>query len=164
MLLECLVAIMLTGLLLFATISAYYEFTHKNQLSILVNDLTNTLEYARNSAITLHTNIIFCANNGEGACGSNWQNGQLILNENDQKVLRELPLMPSGYHLFWRSTLGDSVALRWRSDGFTRGQQGSFFICGRKDHFASSAQIIILRTGRLRVETGVIAGCDDLMN
>jgi len=150
------------GLLLFATIGAYREFTNKNQLATLVTDLTTALEYARASAITSHADIIFCANNREGGCGSNWQNGQLILNENKAQVLRELPAMPGGYHLFWRSTLGDSVALRWRSDGFTRGQQGSFFICGRKDHPASSAQIIILRTSRLRVVTGIISGCDEM--
>lgn len=153
----------LTGLLLLASASAYREFTARNQLSILLNDLTDALAYARASAITLHTPIIFCAKGDSNTCGSNWQNGQLILNENNQTVLRVLPPMPNGYRLSWRSTLGASANLRWRSDGFTQGQQGSFFICGRKGHSASSAQIIILRTSRLRVVTGVVSGCDDLM-
>lgn len=150
-----MVVIALFSVLLFSTLAAYREFTQKNQLSVLVNDLTHALNYARASAITLQAGITFCANNGIGACGSDWQKGQIILNESNQAVLYELPALPSGYHLFWRSTLGDSADLRWRSDGFTRGQQGSFFVCGRKEHHERSAQIIILRTGRIRVEMGV---------
>lgn len=154
-----MIVIILLGLLLFATASAYREFTARNQLSTLVNNLTNALDYARASAVTSHTGITFCADGGDGMCGSNWHNGQLILNDNNHRVLRSLPPIPNGYRLFWRSTLGESADLRWRSDGLTRGQQGSFFICTRKGHFVSSAQIIILRTSRWRVVTGVVSGC-----
>jgi len=136
---------------------AYREFVHQNQLSTLVNTLTDALEYARDEAITLDTTITLCPKNAEGSCGSNWQQGQLIIDKENQRVLRVLHAMPKQYQLLWKSTLGDSSHLQWRSDGFTRGQQGSFFICATK---GPSAQIIILRTGRLRVVTGKISRCE----
>ncbi len=141
--------------LLFSAATAYRAFISKNQLSALVNQFTDALEYARDTAITAHTTVTLCAKGNNDHCGFHWQNGQLILNEKTQHVLRVLSAMPNQYQLLWRSTLGDSDALRWRSDGFTRGQQGSFYICGKK----LSAQIIVLRTGRLRVVTGEIVGC-----
>jgi len=130
----------------------YCEFMSRNQLNALVDQLTDALEFARDSAITMHTSVIFRPKN------SDWQNGQLILNNENQNVLRELPAMPSDYHFYWRSTLGDSNQLRWRSSGFTRGQQGSFFICGQ----TQSAQIILLRTGRYRVVYGGSGICNQL--
>lgn len=146
-LLECLVVIALSCLFLFSAAFAYREFINKNQLTALVNQFTDALEYARNTAITSGDTIILCPKNKNDSCGLNWQTGQLILDKHNQRVLRLLPAMPEGYRLLWKSTLGDSTQLQWRSDGFTRGQQGSFWFCGRN----SSAQIIILRTGRWRV-------------
>src|SRR3990167_3099997 len=150
-LIECLIVITLSCILLFSAAMAYREFISKNQLSTLVNQFTDALEYARDAAITTQSTVAFCPRNKDETCGSNWQNGQLIVDEKNKNVLRELPTMPSQYRLYWRSTLGDSSELRWRATGFTRGQQGSFLICADQSHHAVSAQIIILRTGRLRV-------------
>ena len=134
--------------------AAYREFVCQNQLKVLIDRFTDAFEFARDSAITTHSTIIFCAKNTDNACGTHWNNGQLILNKSTQNILHELPEMPNTYTLHWRSSLGYSADLRWQADGFTRGQQGSFFICG-----PLSAQIIILRSGRWRVVTGEIAGC-----
>lgn len=158
-LLECLIAIAISCILLFSAITAYQTWMQKNQLTTLVDQFTDALEYARDSAITLQSTIIFCPDHGDGTCGSHWSAGQIIMSEKNQRVLRILPAMPNQYHLYWRSTLGDSTELRWRTDGFTRGQQGSFLICSSQQHHAKSAQIIILRTGRLRVVMGKITAC-----
>lgn len=160
-LIECLLVIALSCILLFSAVMAYRAFINKNQLSTLVEKLSDALAYARDAAITLQSTITFCPKNEDGTCGSNWQKGQWIIDEKNQNVLRVLPAVPSQYHFFWRSTLGDFTALQWRSNGFTRGQQGSFFICGRKGYDALSARVIILRTGRIRVEMGKISGCND---
>lgn len=158
-LLECLIVIALSCILLFSAAMAYQTFIDKNRLSMLVDQFTDALEYARDAAITTQSTVAFCPRNKDETCGSNWQNGQLIVDEKNQSVLRVLSAIPNQYHLYWRSTLGDSSELRWRATGFTRGQQGSFFICADQSHHAMSAQLIILRTGRLRVVMGKIAGC-----
>lgn len=157
-LLECLIAMTLLVILLFSSIASYRYFVAKNQLNELVDQLTDALTYARDQAITSHTTITLCPDQGDMQCGANWQGGLLIWDEKNQRVFRRLPAMPAMFYLKWKSTLNDSVLLRWRSDGFTRGQQGSFYICAQSDN-APSAQIIILRTGRLRVVISKMTSC-----
>ena len=149
-LLECLITLALTLILFSATLMTYHHFVNKNQLSVLVNQLTDALDFARDSAITTHQTMTLCAQETENSCGTNWEKGQLILDQ-QHKTVRILPAPPMNFNFDWRSTLGESDKLRWRSDGFTEGQQGSFFIRGQ----GQSAQIIVLRTGRWRVVWGV---------
>lgn len=146
-LLECIFVIVLTIILLLSVLTSYRHFVCEQEVTVLVDRVTTALTFARDSAITQHATIMLCAKNNAHQCGSDWQNGQLIINRDTQKIIRELPKLSNNYRLYWRSTLDDSTALVWRPDGFTRGQQGSFFICGK----SISAQIIILRTGRWRV-------------
>lgn len=147
-LLECLITLTLLVILSAALLVSYRSFAANNQLIVSVNNLVNALQYARDSAITLHTHIIFCAKDHD-ACGTDWQNGQLIINGDDYTVLRVLPALPHDVQLSWRSSLGKSADLRWRPSGFTDGQQGSFFLYSSAS--AEAAKIVVLRTGRLRV-------------
>lgn len=156
-LIECLVVMAISLILLFSASMAYREFIHQHQLSTLVNDFCDALEYARDEAMTLDTTITLCPKNSADHCGSDWRQGQLIFDTKNQRVLRVLPALPKQYQFKWKSTLGDSSHLQWRADGFTRGQQGSFFICALT---GPSAQIIILRTGRLRRIIGKIPACE----
>jgi type IV fimbrial biogenesis protein FimT len=157
-LLECLIAMALLVILLFSSVAAYRYFVSKNELNALVDQLTDALVYARDQAITSHTTITLCPNQADAHCGVNWEGELIIWDEKNQRVFRRLPAIPAMFYLKWKSTLNDSARLRWRSDGFTRGQQGSFYICAQSDD-APSAQIIILRTGRLRVVIGKMTSC-----
>lgn len=144
-----------------AAAMSYQTFIRRNQLYFLIETITSNLAFAQNEAISLHTTIAFCPKGEKGTCGFDWSQGQLIVNARDNTVLRELPTLPQRFQLDWKSSLGKSSELLWRDDGFTDGQQGSFYVCDQSDHFGQSAQIIVLRTGRLRVVTGVIAGCSE---
>lgn len=155
---ECLIVIALCSILIFSALISYRTFFSDNQLTILTDTLEDVLHYARYAAITIRTDIKLCARDPDNTCGSDWQNGQLVINANNARVLRVFSALPKQFQLFWESTLGESADLEWNPDGFTHGQQGSFFICAR-DKAALSAKIIILRTGRLRSETGHFAQC-----
>lgn len=157
-LLECVIVLLLSSILLLSSVLSYQFFIGKKQVTALVNQIVSALQYARLTAMTTQTIITFCPQGLQNTCGSQWQHGQLILDEKNQQVFRVLSPLPPHYQLIWKSTLGESDALRWRSNGFTFGQQGSFFIC---TPHAESAQIIILRTGRIRTEVGSISACDD---
>ena len=161
-LLECLIAIALSAIIFFSSVMAYRQLVERHELTTLVDHLMSALQYARYTAMTTQATITFCPKGKNDQCGTHWQAGQLIMDQKSQHVFRELPPMPKNECLFWRSTLGESNALRWRADGFTRGQQGSFFIESKKKSQTLFAKIIILRTGRLRSEVGrwgSVIGC-----
>lgn len=149
----------LMATLFFSCLLAYQHITNRFRLSSWVNNFVSALHFARVTAMTSHTTITLCARDSKNTCGSNWQAGQLVLDENNQHVFRVLSAVPNGYELTWKSTLGQSDALRWRANGFTRGQQGSFLLCSDQQHDNLSAQIIILRTGRVRSVIGKIPEC-----
>lgn len=158
-LLEFIIVISLMATMLLSSVAAYRTFIEKNQLTSIVNNLISALQFARFTAMTSQRTITFCAQGVDNQCGSNWQRGQIILDEKNETVLRYVDVLSSGYQLLWKSTLGESDALRFRANGFTRGQQGSFLICNKTKPHAPSARIVILRTGRLRSVVGKIVGC-----
>lgn len=153
-----MIVIVLSSILIFSAVISYQTFFSDNQLTVLVNQVKGALRYARYAAITMNANVRLCAKDTDNTCGVNWQEGLLVLNDDNQAVLRIFSAMPAGFQGVWRSTLGDSSDLRWRPTGFTRGQQGSFFICAQ-NKAALSAKIVILRTGRLRSEVGRFLEC-----
>jgi type IV fimbrial biogenesis protein FimT len=145
--------------ILLSSVAAYRDFMEKNQLVATVNRLVGALRFARMTAMTSQQTMAFCPQGDHQQCGEDWQRGQIVVNEKKQRVLRFFPALPVGYQLQWKSTLGESDALRFRADGFTRGQQGSLFICRHFGAHPLSARIVILRTGRLRSEMGYIPQC-----
>lgn len=147
------------GMMLLSSVVAYRAFIEKNQLTNIVNNIVSALQFARFTAMTSQRTITLCAQGVDNQCGSDWQRGLFILDEKNQSILRYVDSLPSGYQLQWKSTLGETDALRFRANGFTRGQQGSFLICNKTKPSAPSARIVILRTGRVRSEVGEIVGC-----
>lgn len=147
------------AILLLSSVVGYRAFIEKNQLTTIVNTLVSVLQFARLEAMVSHHTITVCPRGRDNQCGLNWQQGQIILDEKNKTVLRYMAALPSHYQLRWKSTLGETHALRFCANGFTRGQQGSFLICNKEKPPALSARIVIVRTGRLRSEMGKIAGC-----
>lgn len=147
------------AMMLLSGAAAYRTFIEKNQLTSVVDNVISALQFARFTAMTSQRTITFCARGMDNQCGSDWQEGLFILDEKNETVLRYVDAIPAGYQLQWKSTLGETDALRFRANGFTRGQQGSFLICNKTKPHALSARIVILRTGRVRSEMGEIGGC-----
>ena len=136
--------ITLTAFLLCSVVLSYRRWMIHYQLTAFVVRFADALNYAENAAIASQSTIVF------GPKNANWQRGQVIFEKHTSRLLLALPPIPTEYRLIWASTLGESQSLQFRSNGFTRGQQGSFFI-RLVAHKHISARLIILRTGRVRV-------------
>lgn len=160
-LLEVMIVLAILAALLMGGLFAYRSFFQKKQLITLVNSVVTGLRYARFSALSQHHSVSFCPCGAAGSCGFNWRNTLCVVDEVDHVTLRHFPLSFNGYRLSWKSSLDKEGALRFRSDGFTAGQQGSFLFCHYDGGDALSARIVILRTGRLRSEIGGIVGCGE---
>lgn len=154
-LLECVLVMAIIVALLVTCAMGFHTFVARNTLSSLIIDEESALRYARVMAIVSHHAVTL-----KPIKNDDWQSGQIIVDMQTQKILRVLPAIANPIHFFWKSTLDDSLALMWRPDGMTAGQQGSFYFCNIQNN-ALSAQIIILRTGRLRHVIGAVLGCQD---
>lgn len=151
-LLETLIILLLSSIFLLIALPSYHQFVEKNQLQQIIETLVGALRLARVDAITSSSYIIFCPKNHH-QCGTDWDKGQLLINESTHQILRTFSGLPVHYHIFWRSSFGESDRLRWGLDGFTEGQQGNFMICNERNKNLSS-KIIVLRSGRLRTQIG----------
>lgn len=141
---ELLIVLTLSVFLLLSVVMSYRQWIVHEQFTAIINQLSDTLEFARDSAMALQTTIIVEPQKAD------WSRGIVIAVKCNQRKLREMPAINSNFKLRWRSTLDESNDLQFRRNGFTRGQQGNF----RIQLIANPAifvKLIILRTGRVRV-------------
>ncbi|MDP1574952.1 MAG: GspH/FimT family pseudopilin [Coxiellaceae bacterium] len=156
---ELLVTAALIAGLLVVSIVTFDRWIDKNQLIKTTDSFIDTLEFARNSAMASNALIEVCPRDPGEKCGANWDAGQLVLDFQNEKVLRVEAAVPDDYFILWRPTLTDLPLVRFKPDGFlASGLQGSFYICAKKKH-ADSAKIVLLRSGRTRALTGDFPAC-----
>lgn len=139
---------MITIIISLSIVFSYRIFIQRIQLESIARQLISAMYYARAQAIASGASIHICPVGVDNACGKNWQDGWIVLSKQSNQVLRRYPAIPLPYQLIFKSTLGFDMDLAWQSDGFTDGMQGAFWVCASLD---KSLQIILLRTGRLRV-------------
>ena len=143
--------LMLSVTLMVAGVSAYRRFVVHHKMVVFANRLIDVLRYARTEAVLLGGNVSLCPVGVGQSCGNNWRLGQLLYLKGGH-VLRVYDRFPSDLRLYWRSRLGLNAFIRWDANGFTLGQQGSFWICPLQ--YSSKfrvAQIILLATGMVHV-------------
>ena len=129
------------------------SFSHllkRSQLVSITNHIVHAIRYARTAAIQQQSVITFCGSSTDKKCDGRWQAGQIILNNKSGKVLRKFGSIPQRYQLIWRSSFGRNDYLQLTPDGFTNGQQGRFILKNKQDN-SVVAQVVVLRSGRVRV-------------
>lgn len=147
---ELLLAISILSILILSSVVTYRHVVLQNQLIFTVDRMVSALRYARIQAINEKMPVVLCPNQNNTTCGKNWQNGLLVTDLNHH-LFHIVSPFSTGFHIAWRSSLGDNDSIEFQSDGLTHGQQGSFLICGPFGRNLS-AKIIVLRTGRVRSE------------
>lgn len=158
-LIELLLVIALAAGLLVVAMVSYQRWIVHDELLSVVRTFENTLDFARESAITSHREVEVCPVGEKEACGTLWEAGLQVRDLEKKTVLRVTDSVPERFSVSWRPTLAEKLFLRFNSEGFvSNGAQGSFYICA-KERKDASARIILLRTGRLRLVTGHFDAC-----
>jgi Tfp pilus assembly protein FimT len=112
-----------------------------------VNNLISEIWYARSEAVQRGGKVILCASDNAQSCHGFWNDGQIVIEAKNRKVLQAFKLA-HGEHLVWRSSFGWNDNITFLPSGFTNGQRGSFYLTS--PHHAP-ARIIIESSGRIRV-------------
>jgi len=142
--------------LLLASFTALNNFIAKNSARSNVDNLVTLLQYGRNIAIAKNINVIFCKSLDHKTCGGNWNDGQILITE-DNILLRSKAASHHHDKLIWQSSLGENDSITFTPSGTKDGQQGSFFFCPHGEENEALA-IIIEQTGRIRVSDKTASG------
>ena len=145
-LMECLIVMLLAGILLFCAVPSFQHLLEKYQTTSYVNRIVSALQFARLTAISRQTEIQFCASSDLENCGGNWDEGQLVKSNNE--ILKKYSALKKDYQLIWKGSFGKNE-LAFEPDGFINGQQGSFYFYHRNNCLE---KIVVAMTGRIRLE------------
>lgn len=145
-LIECVFTLALASIILLMVVPSFQSLLQRNQTQVFAERLITAIHLSRNLAIKYAEPVIFCGSSDHQDCDGHWNEGQIIKNLHTGKIFYNYPKLTPGGNLIWQSSLGKNDAIQFEPTGFT-GQQGRFYF----SYQASSASIIVLRTGRIRI-------------
>ncbi len=151
--LEFMLCIALLAIVIAISLPSYRSLVVDIRLRNLANRIHSVINFARLRAFSHAEKIVLCGSSDGLKCNSDWRLGRILV-RNSNRLLKISPPFPTGYHLFWRSSLGWNQNLSFIAQGVTAGSQGRFIICGPRGH--QSIELIILRSGRLRINYATV--------
>ncbi len=157
-LVELLICIAILAILLGLAIPGYSSFVQKNRANQVINQLSHAINLGRSTAIITQRMVTFCRSEDGLSCGGNWQDGSILftdqnadreINGDDQLILH-IPMLELPGTLKWRS-FQNRQYLQLTPLGFTNYQNGNFTYCPENNDATLAQQIVISRTGRIRL-------------
>ena len=146
---EVTICITTISILLLITVPDMKFFVRNNRSTAAVNNIVSALQFARGEAINRNTNVKYCKSSNHKTCGGTWEDGQIVITEND-KVLRVFAAL--NYHdtLILSGSLGQDAFIEFTNDGSTNGQVGTFvYIPNGQKKYART--ITFNHAGRVKV-------------
>lgn len=161
-LLELVVTLALIAIITTQVVPGFQNLMARHQVAIESQRIATALSTARSTAITRGTTITLCPSRDRQNCLADWSAPLLIIQGNaDAKlidgddeilqVLEEGRIASVGFR-------NNYSAIRIPANGWPRGYNGTFSICG---HHGVSAGLVMNATGRLRAGT---AKCDGALS
>ncbi len=153
-LLELVCTIILISILLTIAIPHFQSLKNQHLLDIQTAQLQNDIQFARNSAISLHTNINLCPSDDDQTCVTNSNNGWILFissiknNEPIMTILRQYQLKNES-HIQWLG-MGNDPKLVFNQLGNAQGHNGRFIV-QIKNNAQLQRTLIISPTGRMRL-------------
>ena len=157
-LIDLLVTLSITAIILAVGVPSFFDFIEKNRTTLAVNKMVGAINFARVEAISYGQTVTLCPQLEELHCGKDWSTGVIVfidreangkIDEADQ-VIRVFESFTKGSAAKW-SSFGSNNYLRFRADGSTINQNGSFTYCPSNGNEKFAHQIVVNRTGRVRL-------------
>ncbi|MEX2470080.1 MAG: GspH/FimT family protein [Pseudohongiellaceae bacterium] len=157
-LLELLIVLLIVAALLGLSMPGFGELVASKRGDIIMDRLRQAVSVARTSAVTSGTLTTLCRSADALTCGGSWEEGLLIFHDEDgnrqleegQAPVRYVELGDTQGRLYWRA-FQNRQYLQFTPLGFTRYQNGNFTYCPDSGDLRHARQLILNRTGRLRV-------------
>lgn len=157
-LIDLIVSLAIAGILFGAGLPSFYSLLERHNTTLAINKMVGAINYTRINAVTSGNTVTLCPRTEVLDCGKDWSLGAIVfrdLNSNgkidgNETVLRVFDKFKTQSKATWVS-FGSNNYLRFRADGTTIGQNGSFTYCPPNKNEKFAHQIIINRTGRVRL-------------
>lgn len=151
-LLELLISLSILGIFLILVVPSFTPLWQKNKTTVVVNQLLSAINFSRSQAILADNYTVFCGSKDHIDCDGDWSHGQIVKIDNSSSALRYFSGLPSGDRLIWQSSLAKNNYLKFSPNGFTNGQNGSFYYCPKFPNQKYGAIIVVSLSGRARVD------------
>jgi len=157
-LIESLMVLAIASIIFGLAIPSFQSFFARHQSRIVVNEIAGNFSFARLSAVTTGNTVTVCPRaSNDMECGKDWTKGTMSFTDKntdgsldeDEEVLRVTKRLPKNSTAKWVS-FGSNNYIRFRNDGTTVNQNGSFTYCPPNKDPIYANQIIVNRSGRLR--------------
>lgn len=162
-LIELMITIAVLAITLTLAIPAMQDFTIRNRLASINNDLMTVLIYAKSEAVKRGVTVSLCSSSTGTSCGGTWSDGWIVFVNLDgdnpaavdgsgETILRTHEALPTDYAIDSESGVGDYVNFDRAgvaNHGGTTGVNGSFVVCHDGD--ATTARGIQLTPLRARL-------------
>lgn len=139
-LIELMVTIAVLAIMLTVAVPAMQNFTIRNRLAALNNDMMTSVNLARSEASKRGVTVSICKSSTMTSCGGNWSDGWIVFvnTDNDapaavdtgETILRVHQALPSNYTLNATTNFANYVS--YRRDG-TANNIGTFAVCHNSD-------------------------------
>lgn len=151
-LIELIVAIAVLAIMVTWAVPSFQQFTARNEVAAEVMRLKSALAVARSSAVARGITVTVCPSTDQDTCTNDNWSGRLVVvagrasggDISGEEVLRVLESR-GGTAITYRK---DSRPVRYSAQGWSRGHNGTFRICGNA---GTGARVIVSNTGRTRV-------------
>lgn len=154
-LIELMVTVVVVAVLLAIAVPNFRTMLLNRRQAGVADGLLNSLNYARNTALSTDQPVTICPLGSGSACGSSWNNGWIVSTQpasGASVVLNTTSLSTGGPTL---KTAGGSTAVSFSGVGLATGAD-VFVICdSRGTSYAQSVQVYA--TGFIQAASGVLA-------
>jgi len=159
-LVELTVVVALAAILAGVALPAISHWVTKVETRTVAAKLALAIRNARMAAVHRNAIVVICGMRDGRNCDSGWQDPLYIFEDlnadarrdDGERLLAQVNVLPEGGRLTW-SSFGSNRYLAFRPGGYTAGNNGSMTYCPPGDDPRYAHQLIIARTGRLRLAT-----------
>ena len=159
---ELIICIAVITIITTIAIPCYHDYQERLEVAHLYPLLKQNTDFAKNTALTYHSDIVICASENLNTCQNNmWHKGIIIfsdLNKNKkidpyEQIFSAVATNIKYGHLKWNGSVSNLHSITFQGDtGLPRGAMGAFHYCNFK-HTKHSQYLPIGMMGNLRKES-----------
>lgn len=156
-LIDLMIAISLLMLIMSIGIPAFTHMLNINQQRTSTYALVRTLNYARQTSIDKLQSIVVCPTINHASCDEDWTQELMVFvdkdnnkeRESSEELLKLTKVTAENQSLNWKSLRKNYI--QYTATGGTNSQNGRFYFCNKTQQDEYRAQLIVYRTGRIRI-------------